>query len=72
MIVKKARDIDDSGGKLLPVCSICQQVPTAGIIGGMKIKRWFLCQSCEIEIVNLNLETAHYVEIMNKIKAVMK
>lgn len=72
MMVKSARDMSGSGGKLLPVCSICQQVPTAGIRGGMKIKKSFICQSCETEIVNLTVGSAHYAEILDKIKAIIK
>ncbi|NLB54104.1 MAG: hypothetical protein GX808_14365 [Syntrophomonadaceae bacterium] len=70
MITKMQQDLTDKACRILPVCSICQQVPDKGIRDGIMIKKVFICCSCEIRIVNLSVDSVNYNEVINRIKAI--
>ena len=61
-----------SGGKLYPICAICGSIPEKGICGGIRLKKGFICYSCERKIVGLAVGEGQYEEIREKIKAIMK
>lgn len=69
---EKSADHNGSGAKLFPVCAICGQIPKKGIRGGIRLKKGFICSSCETEIVGLTTETYLYDQIKDKIKAIIK
>lgn len=59
-------------GNVLPVCSICNQVPEMGIRGIIKIGRAFICQLCEQEILCLEVGSPDYGIMIEKIRRVWK
>lgn len=63
---------EDKKGILLPRCCFCKQVPEDGICGGIKLKKGFLCKNCEWEIINVELGSSHYQEVLEKIKNLLK
>lgn len=71
MITKNQPDMTDKVCKILPVCTICKEVPDKGIRDGIIIKRAFICSSCERKIVNLTVDSIEYENIVNKIKAII-
>lgn len=59
-------------GNVLPVCSICNQVPELGIRGIIRIGRAFICRSCEQEILCLEVGSPDYGMMIEKIRRVWK
>jgi len=59
-------------GNVLPVCSICNQVPVLGIKGIIKIGRFFICPACEQEILCLEVGSPGYGTMIEKIRRVWK
>ena len=59
-------------GILLPRCQICNQVPAQGIKGGIKIKRAFLCNKCEQELIHIKVGSADYQIMVEKVKQLLK
>jgi hypothetical protein len=59
-------------GILLPRCHICSQVPAEGFRSGIRIKKAFICKQCETDIINMDMASARYELIMNKIKSIFK
>ena len=57
---------------ILPRCQICSQVPKGGIRGGIKLKKAFICTQCEQEIANVEVGTAYYQILLDKIKKILK
>jgi hypothetical protein len=57
---------------LLPRCTICSQVPRGGIRGGIKLKKAFICTQCEQEIANVDVGSANYQVLLEKIKRILK
>ena len=57
---------------LLPRCTICNQVPKEGIRGGIKLKKAFICTQCEQEIANVDVGSANYQILLEKIKRILK
>jgi hypothetical protein len=57
---------------LLPRCQICNQVPKDGIRGGIRVKRSFICTRCEQDITNVDVGSAYYQLILEKIKKILK
>lgn len=53
---------------VLPVCSLCDNVPTNGIRDGIKLKKLFICSTCEYEIVNMEVGSEGYEKLLEKIK----
>jgi hypothetical protein len=39
-------------GKLLPICFLCNKVPSEGIRDGFFLKGIFICTTCEKELIN--------------------
>ncbi len=52
-------DINEKSN-LLPVCFCCGQTPPDGIMGGIFLRRRFLCRQCEEYIANLTVESNGY------------
>jgi hypothetical protein len=60
------------GGIVLPRCRICNQVPLKGIHGGIRLKRAFICAQCEKELTYIDVGSANYQIILEKIKNILK
>jgi len=62
------------GGKatVLPVCSFCNQVPEQGIKGVMRVGKAWLCQACETKIMLLEVGSADYEIMIDKMRNVWK
>lgn len=78
---KKALYVTENGqenlveSSVLPRCIICGKVPENGIMGGIFVKRHFICECCEKNIVALNRETQpeeQYFAIVGKLKQLWK
>lgn len=59
-------------GQLLPRCYFCGEVPREGIHGGVIIKRAFICHSCEEQIIDLEVGSLHYREVIDKLKEILR
>lgn len=59
-------------GKILPNCYLCGEVPENGIMGGLKLKKAFICKKCEQEIVRLRIDSPLYEEFKEKIKKILR
>ncbi|MGR6837234.1 sigma factor G inhibitor Gin [Syntrophomonas erecta] len=59
-------------GVLLPRCSLCGQVPEKGIRGGIRIKRAFICEKCEADILNMEVGSPRYQDYINLMKEIFK
>lgn len=59
-------------GILLPRCYFCGRVPSAGIHGGYKIGKAFICTACESKIIGMEIDSPGYLEIMEKLKMIIK
>ncbi len=57
---------------LLPRCHICNQVPKEGIRGGIRVKKAFICNRCEQAITNVDVGSAYYHILLEKIKKILK
>lgn len=57
-------------GVLLPRCHLCGNVPEKGIRGGVKIKRVFICEQCEQQIVTLQIGTDNYQYLIEELKKI--
>lgn len=60
---------------VLPHCIVCGKVPANGIMGGIFVKRQFICDCCETKIVNLDREKQseeQYLTIAGKLKKIWK
>lgn|GEM_PF-1507344 len=57
-------------GILLPRCYLCGNVPKGGIRGGVKIKKAFICEQCEQQIVSLQAGTSNYQNLIEEIKKI--
>lgn len=55
-------------GKLVPICYICEEVPTTGIANGMMLFKQFLCESCQDKIMTVTSDDKEYHYILNKIR----
>lgn len=56
---------------LLPHCVVCGKVPPKGIMGGIFVRRQFICDCCEKEIVALDrsvLPEEKYLAVAGKLK----
>ena len=62
----------DGKATVLPVCSLCNQVPAQGIRGVIRVRKAWLCQTCELEITLLEVGSAEYGVMLEKIKRVWK
>ncbi|HZJ85409.1 MAG TPA: sigma factor G inhibitor Gin [Syntrophomonadaceae bacterium] len=57
---------------LLPVCAICGEVPEHGISGGYMLNKSFICNKCEQRIINTEIGTSQYQEILQLIKKIIR
>ncbi len=60
------------GAIILPICSICNQVPAEGIGGVIRVGKAWICSQCEQEIVNLEVGSPKYGLILDKIRKVWR
>ncbi len=54
--------------KILPLCIICEQVPSGGIRDGIVVAGSFICSRCEQEIVKTEIGAASYSYFQEKLK----
>lgn len=57
---------------LLPRCCICEEVPSDGIKGGYLINKFFVCTSCERKILDAEVGSPAYLEILELIKRIIR
>jgi superfamily II helicase len=57
---------------ILPRCTICNQIPKEGIRGGIKLKKAFICTRCEQDIANVDVGSASYQILLEKIKRILR
>ena len=69
---KGAETSDSHQAMILPVCSICNNVPLQGIKGVIRVGRAWICRSCEQEIMHLEVGSPAYGEMVEKIRRVWK
>lgn len=69
-LLKKKRYSDKA--MLLPICSICNRVPVQGIKGVMRVGKAWLCQTCESEILQMEVGSADYKNMLEKIRSVWR
>ena len=53
---------------LLPQCLICGQTPDQGIIGGVLIRKHFLCDACQERILETSIEEPFYQQMKEGLK----
>lgn len=53
---------------LLPVCLICEEVPSEGLRAGVFINKKFICDDCEEEMATIAPGDENYEHIVAKIK----
>lgn len=63
---------DGRKGNILPVCSICNQVPDLGIKGVIRMGKAWICLACEQEIIHLEVGSPGYGLMIEKIRRVWK
>lgn len=63
---------EEERGTLLPRCLLCYMIPEKGIHGGIKVKKGFICKSCEKDIVNFEVGSKNYLYLLEKIKKLLK
>lgn len=59
-------------GVLLPRCIVCEQVPSGGIRGGIRVKKAFICTPCEQQLMQSDVGSIKYHIILEKIKQILK
>lgn len=64
--------VDTNKGLVLPVCSICNQVPSQGIRGVIRVGRAWICWNCEQEIMDLEIGSPKYGVMLEKLRRVWK
>lgn len=57
---------------ILPVCSICNQVPRRGIKGVIHVGKAWICWLCEREIMLLEVGSPAYGVMMEKMRKIWK
>ncbi|MGI6434014.1 MAG: sigma factor G inhibitor Gin [Syntrophomonadaceae bacterium] len=55
---------------VVPRCSVCHQIPRAGIRGGLKLCKAFLCQECESILMATPVGSSDYHRIMAGLRSV--
>ena len=68
MTIFKAGEGMNHTCKLLPICIVCEQVPSEGIKGGIVVTGNFLCFNCEEELTYLSQEDLKYKLFQEKLK----
>lgn len=63
---------DSQNAVLLPRCHFCGKVPVAGIKGGWKIKKVFICWECENKIINLDIGSSDYMQVVEKLRKIIE
>ena len=69
----KGMEINDGyKAMVLPVCSICNNVPLQGIRGVIRVGRAWICMACEQEITDLEVGSPKYGVMIEKLRRVWK
>ncbi|HCF70376.1 MAG TPA: hypothetical protein DER33_02080 [Syntrophomonas sp.] len=55
---------------VVPRCSVCHQIPQAGIRGGLKLGKAFLCHECEAILMETPVGSAEYHRIMDGLRSI--
>lgn len=58
------------GGKLLPRCVLCEQVPRLGISDGFLLYGQFICSACETKILTLAYHDPNYQELVERLRRI--
>lgn len=58
-------------GVLLPRCALCEQVPEGGIRCGVKVKKAFICDACQAELLVIDVGSQQYNRIVNKVRRIL-
>ena len=53
---------------LFPRCLICGVTPETGIIGGVQLRKRFLCSECQERILNASIEDPFYILMKEGLK----
>jgi len=56
---------------ILPRCYFCHSIPEKGIHGGWRFRQAFICDRCEQKIINTEVGSLYYQELMGKIRAIL-
>ena len=59
-----------NGGKVLPVCYRCAQVPKEGLYDGFRVQGMFFCSECQQELFTADQGSPEYQEFMFLIKGI--
>lgn len=59
-----------NGGKVLPVCYRCAQVPKEGLYDGFRVQGMFFCSDCQQELFTAEQGSPEYQEFMFLIKGI--
>lgn len=64
-------DIAGQSCRVLPRCSVCDQVPPGGIRDGIRVKKAFICSGCEGLIVQSDVASRQYQILIDKLKKIL-
>ena len=67
----KNQKIVSDGGKVLPVCYRCAQVPKNGLYDGFRVAGIFFCSDCQQELFMAEQGTPEYQEFLFLIKGLL-
>lgn len=68
--IVKDHEIIINGGKVLPVCYRCAQVPKEGLYDGFRVQGMFFCSDCQQELFTAEQGSPEYQEFMFLIKGI--
>lgn len=55
---------------VVPRCSVCLEIPAAGLRGGLKLGKAFLCHECETLLMKTPVGSLEYHRIMEGLRSV--
>ncbi|MHB8073443.1 sigma factor G inhibitor Gin [Desulfosporosinus fructosivorans] len=67
----EAQEVPSNGGKVLPVCYRCAQVPRNGLYDGFRIEGMFFCSDCQQELFMAEQGSPEYQEFLFLIKGLL-
>ena len=65
------QEIVSNGGKILPVCYRCAQVPKNGLYDGFRIEGMFFCSDCQGELFTAEQGSPEYEEFLFLVKGLL-
>ena len=66
----KDQTVTVNGGKILPVCYRCAQVPKEGLYDGFRVQGMFFCSDCQQELFTAEQDSPEYREFLFLIKGI--